>query len=255
MRLLPLVCALFLLTLSAAPQARAQSVAGAQPPFERTITVSGNAEVRVVPDEVLVSMAAETRGPDLLAAQKENDRAVGALIAYTTETLGVEDKHIQTDRVRINPVHANCLYDDELNGRCDPLKVVYYSVRKNVQIRLEDPESYEPLVTKALQLGITHLDSVQFATTELRKHRDRAREMAAQASREKAQAVASTLGVTVGKPITIRVDSPSVWFGGGGGEQSDGAKYRARRAPPAPRVGRGPGPGPDHRDGHRARHV
>lgn len=183
--------------------------------LNRTISVTGEGEVRVVPDQVLISMVAETRGPELLDTQKQNDASVKAVVEYATKTLGVEAKHVQTDFVNVEPIYRNCNYDDELAGRCNPLDIIYYKVRKGIQVRLSDLTKYEELIMQSLQSGVTHIENVQFITTELRKHRDKAREMAAQASREKAEAVAKTLGVTVKKPMTINTENYSVFHWSG----------------------------------------
>lgn len=184
----------------------------------RTINVSGEAEIRVVPDQVLISLTAESRGLELTATQKKNDDAVKALVAYLTETLGLKREHIQTDYTTVSPTYRSCNYDDEMSGRCNPLDIVYYSVRKGIQIRLNDLSHYEELVTHALQLGVTHIDNIQFITTELRKHRDAAREQAAKAAKEKAEAIAAVLGVKVGKPVSVNTQNFSsfYWHGYGG---------------------------------------
>ena len=98
----------------------------------RSISVSGEAEVRVVPDQALISMTAENRNASLQEAKQENDKAVSGFIAYATQKLGVEKKHIQTDFVNIEPVYRQCNYDDEMSGRCNPLDIAYYSVRKGI---------------------------------------------------------------------------------------------------------------------------
>lgn len=185
----------------------------------RSISVSGEAEIRVVPDQVLIALTAESRGPDLMETQKKNDAAVKNFVDYAAQTLGVKKEHIQTDFTTLSPNYRSCNYDDELAGRCNPLQIVYYSVRKGIQIRLTDLGKYESLIAGALQAGITNIDSIQFVTTDLRKHRDAAREQAAKAAREKADAVAAVLGVKVGKPITINTQSYSAYFshGYGGG--------------------------------------
>ncbi len=185
----------------------------------RTINVSGEAEIRVVPDQVLISLTAESRGSDLSATQKKNDDTVKALVAYGTDTLGLKKEYIQTDYTTVTPAYRSCNYEDELSGRCNPLQIVYYSVRKGIQVRLTDLSRYEELVTQALQLGVTNVDNIQFITTELRKHRDSAREQAAKAAKEKAEAIAAVLGVKVGKPVTINTQNFSsyYWHGYGGG--------------------------------------
>jgi hypothetical protein len=181
----------------------------------RTIAVSGEATVLVVPDQVQISMTAENRAADLMAAKEQNDQAVKALVEYATKTLGIEPRRVQTDFITVEPTYRRCNYDDEMSRKCDPLQVAYYTVRKGVQISLKDVTQYEGLVTKAMSLGVNHVDNIAFNTTELRKHRDKAREMAAKATLEKAQALATALGAKVGKAITINTENYSSynWHG------------------------------------------
>ena len=204
----------------------------AEPPWQqRTIAVTGDAEIKVVRDQVQLAMTAENRGRDLIDTKSKNDAAVKALVEYATKELGVEARHVQTDFVTVEPQYRNCHYDDELSGKCSPLEITYYTVRKGVQICLKDITKYEDLVTKALQLGVNRIDNIQFVTTELRKHRDKARDMAATASKEKAEAVAKTLGMKVAKPININTQNYSsyYWHGSYGGGRNSG-QYTAQNA-------------------------
>lgn len=185
----------------------------------RTIAVNGEAEVRVVPDQVIISLTAETRGADLLEAQKQNDGSIAKLINYAGKS-GIEKKHIQTDFASIQPTYRECRYDQEVSGKCNPLEITYYKVRKGVQIRLNNLDGYEALINTALRAGITHIDNVQFITTELRKHRDEARKLAAIASKEKAQALAETLGVKLGKPININANQWTTFYRHGSGQRA-----------------------------------
>lgn len=179
---------------------------------KRTISVTGEAELRVVPDQVIISMTAESRNKALLDAQKQNDATISQLIAYVEKDLGVEGKNIQTDFTSVEPMYQQCNYRDEQNGSCSPLEITYYAVRKGVQIKLDKVDSYEALVTKALQLGVTHINNVEFVTTKLREHRDKAREMAATASKEKAAALAGALGMELGKPMTIHANQYQTFY-------------------------------------------
>ncbi|MGN7437303.1 MAG: SIMPL domain-containing protein [Alcanivorax sp.] len=185
----------------------------------RTISVNGEAEVRVVPDQVIISLTAETRGADLIDAQKQNDASIAKLIDYAAKS-GVEKKHIQTDFASVEPSYQNCRYEDEMSGKCNPLQITYYNVRKGVQIRLNNLDGYEGLINTALRAGITHIDNVQFITTELRKHRDEARKLAAIASKEKAQALAETLGVKLGKPMNINANQWTSFYHHGSGQRA-----------------------------------
>lgn len=222
--------AAILSTMLTAP-ALADTPAAAPPWRDRSISVTGDAEVRVVPDQVQISMTAEDRGRDLMETKAQNDKTVTELVAYATKTLGIEARHVQTDFVSIDPTYRNCHYDDEMSGKCSPLEITYYNVRKGIQICLKDLTKYEELVTKALQLGVKRIDNIQFVTTELRKHRDKARDMAAEASREKAAAVAEKLGMKLGKPVNISTQNYSTfyWHNSYGGPRGNN-QYMAQNA-------------------------
>lgn len=208
----------------------------------RTISVSGEAEVRVTPDQVIISMAAENRGVSLLDVQKNNDQVVKDLVGYATEVLGVAPKYIQTDYTKVEPVYRQCGYKEELAGRCNPLEIIYYRVRKGIQIKLLDLTKYEGLINKALKFGVTNIDNIQFITTELRKHRDTARELAAKASQDKAQAIAKTLGAEVGKPITINATNSSSYYRSGGSRRGHNSMMQNTiQNAPSPSSGGGDG--------------
>ena len=196
----------------------------------RTISVAGEATVLVVPDQVQISMTAENRAADLMAAKEQNDQAVKALVEYATKTMGIEPRRVQTDFITVEPRYRQCMNGDEMTGKCDPLQIVYYTVRKGVQISLKDVTQYEGLVTKAMSLGVNHIDNVAFTTTEFRKYRDKARDMAAKASLEKAQALASALGVTVGKAITINTQNYSSYSWHGSYDSQRGGNYMMQNA-------------------------
>lgn len=207
------------------------ALAADAPAQPRYISVTGEAEVRVVPDQVQISLTAEDRGRDLMETKAKNDAAVKGIVEYATKTLGIEPRHVQTDFVSIEPQYRSCSYEDEMSGKCSPLEITYYTVRKGIQICLKDLTKYEGLMTKALELGVKRIDNVQFVTTELRKHRDKARDMAAQASREKADAVAAKLGMKVGKPSNINMSNYSAFYWHGSyGSQRGGNNYMTQNA-------------------------
>lgn len=229
--------AVLLTAVLAAPAVSAQGISASA--VNRTISVNGDAAIKVVPDLVQISMTAETRAADLMAAKEQNDRIVKELVEYATKTLGIEARHVQTDFVTVEPTYRNCHYDDEMSGKCSPLQITYYNVRKGIQICLKDLTKYEGLVTRALQLGVNRIDNIQFVTTALRKHRDNARQLAAKAALEKAQALATTLNMKVGKPISINAENYSSYYWHGSyGSQRGNNSYMSQnvvqQAPAAP---------------------
>lgn len=180
---------------------------------ERTISVSGDAEVRVPPDQVQLWLRVESSDQDLAAAKKSNDERVKRTLAVIRQ-FGIESKHLQTDYVNVQP-------NWDSYGRAHD-KPPTYNVSRSVVVTLTDLKRFEELVSAVLEAGANVIEGIQFSTTELRKHRDKARAMALKAAREKATAMAAELEMKVGKPRSI--SESSGWFGygwrgpGGGGQ-------------------------------------
>ena len=164
------------------------------------ITVTGDAEVRVVPDEVILTLGIETWDKNLNRAKQQNDDRASAVID-AVQRLGIEARHIQTDHISIQPV-----YDDYNRVNLDG-----YFVRKTIVVTLKDLSKFEDLLTAAIEAGANNVHGVDFRTTELRRHRDKAREMAVQAAQEKAAAMAETLGQHVGKARAINENNSNWW--------------------------------------------
>jgi len=170
------------------------------------ITVTGEAEIRVVPDEVVLTLGVETSHKNLDSARRENDRIVQALIK-AAKAHGVAAEHIQTDYLNIEP-----RYD----GRSDiTANFVGYFVHRTVVITLRDVAKFEDLYAAALDSGANYVHGVQFRTTALRANRDRARDLAIRAAREKATALAEAAGQRLGEPRTINENSSGWWSGYG----------------------------------------
>ncbi|MBN1992081.1 MAG: SIMPL domain-containing protein [Anaerolineae bacterium] len=173
----------------------------ANPTEPRVITVTGEAEVRVVPDEVVLTLGVETWDKNLHTAKQQNDERVKAVLALAQQ-YGIESKYIQTEHLSLEP-----RYDDYYERK----KLIGYFVRKTIVITLKDLSKFEDLLTGALEAGVNYVHGVQFQTTELRKHRDEARSLAIKAAQEKAIALAGDLGQRVGQPRTIHEEQAGWW--------------------------------------------
>src|SRR5688572_8680225 len=104
----------------------------------RTINVSGDAEVKVVPDEVVISMAVETNNTDLDKARQENDSKVASIIAMLKK-LGIEDRFIQTEYLSVEPRYDYSRnYDNERER-----KFLGYYMTKNISVKLKDVSKFE----------------------------------------------------------------------------------------------------------------
>ena len=125
-----------------------------------SISVSGEAEVLVVPDEVILSLGVESFDKVLKTAKIANDDAIRRTIAVA-RGYGIPAEYVQTDYLGIEPRHRDSQVAFELLG---------YDVRKSVVIRLRDITKFESLLTDELDAGVTHVHMIEFRTTELRKY-------------------------------------------------------------------------------------
>ena len=209
------------------------------------INVSGSAELKVVPDEVDLKVGVETREASLEGARRQNDERISKALNFLKKN-GVKDEDVKTDYIAIEPVydeHAGVSPDTGLPLRdYDKTKLVepvYYLVRKSIGIKLTKITNFDQVLTGLITNGVNHVLRVEFGTSELRKYKDQARAKAVQAAKEKAQAMASALGVKVGKPFNITVNDWSGWTGwsppgswayGGGGGVGGGAQNVSQSA-------------------------
>ena len=182
------VFTLAFLTLSNPTQLPLAAYGGAN-----VISVTGEAEIRVTPDEVLLSLGVETFDKVLRAAKAGNDDRIAKAIAAAKDH-GVAAEHIQTDYIAIEPRYRDSDITRELLG---------FVVRKSLEIRLKNIPRFESLLTAALEAGVTHVHGVDFRTTELRRHRDQARGLALKAAHEKAALLAKESGRAVGRITSI----------------------------------------------------
>ena len=187
MRNMWLATALLFATAGAHAQSRPE-------PVPREIVVSGEAEVKVVPDQVILTVAVETLDRELLVAKQQNDERVKKVLAVTQQ-FKIEPKHVQTNQITIEP-----RYKDYKN---DPANFTGFAVRKSVVVCVKDMERFEAILLALLKAGTNRVEGVQFQSTELRKHRDAARLLAVRAAREKATAMATELGQKVARPRSI----------------------------------------------------
>jgi len=166
------------------------------------ITVTGEAVVRVEPDKIIVSLGIETWDADIMLAKQKNSNILKKAIAAIKE-LGIADKDIQTDYLSVEP-----RYKDEY----DKEHFIGYFVRNIFAVTLSEPGKVEELVTRILQTGVQYIHGIDFQTTEFKKYREQARDLALKAAREKAEKMAGALEQSIGAPIEINENySGSPW--------------------------------------------
>ena len=165
------------------------------------ITVTGQAEVMAIPDEVVFNLNATTVDKNLLAAQQKTDEVVRNVLELARKY------QIPATQVQTGYISLQERYSDEGATR-QPRVFIGYAVSKSVAILLRDVSKAESLLSEVFRTGITRINSVDFRTTQNRKLRDQARLLAIKAAHEKARALAAEIGQSIGKAYTINEVEP-----------------------------------------------
>lgn len=165
----------------------------------RLITVTGEAEIRVVPDEVFFDVSVWTFHRDLKTAKAQTDERLKKL-AELTQRFGVAAKDVQTDYVSVEPRYR---------GGNDARQLLGFQVRKDLVFTLRDVSKAEALLSEVIEAGVTRINDIDFRTSELRKHRDQARANAIRAAQEKAVALTREIGQKIGKAYSIEEVVPT----------------------------------------------
>lgn len=184
------------------------------------ISVSGEAEIKVVPDRVIITLGIETVDTSMAAAKKENDGMIGA-ITKVTEKYRVLESDIQTDYLTVEPKFERRRND---YGREFDF-FLGHNVRRRLVITLKDVSKFDDLLSSIIETGVSRIIDVSFYTDELKKYREQARALAIKAAAEKAQKLTAEIGQKAGKAVSIR-EGGSYWRSYYGGWDSYGRPGR-----------------------------
>ena len=169
---------------------------------QRSVQVSGTALVNVAPDRALIQLGVQTNGDTPSKVEQVNSSAIKALIKELTD-LGIEQKEISTDLYYVEPVYSSY----------DSLNIRGYRINNTIAITLRDITKVNQVVSTALESGANQIVNVELYTSELRKYRDQAREMAVKAANEKASALADSAGAKTGCVLNIAENTYSYYNG------------------------------------------
>jgi uncharacterized protein len=168
----------------------------------RSVQVSGTAVINVAPDRALIQLGVQSNGVTTGAVEMLNTTTTQAVI-QAIRALGIEAKDIATDIYVIEPIYENY----------DSLFIKGYRINNVIAVTLRDVNKTSRVIASALRAGSNQVVNIDFYTSELRKYRDQARDLAMKAAYEKAQALAEAGGSEAGCVLSISENSWSGYNG------------------------------------------
>lgn len=158
----------------------------------RVVRVTGTAEVKVVPDRAVIEVGVEKQNASASAAKHAEDAAARKILAVLHAN-EIDEKDIQTTYLSLQ----------QQSSYVKKEKVYYFVAAQTMTITVRDLSKLDALLEALVRSGGNEIDSIRYETSEMRKYRDQARDLAVKAAREKAEALAKALGQDIGKAQSI----------------------------------------------------
>lgn len=167
---------------------------------ENTISMSGYAEQKVVPDTATLRIGVVVQSATAKEASDENAALMSAVVAEL-KAMGLQDREIQTSYVSVSPVYN---YDKEQT-------ITGYSVSNSVQITTTKLDNLSEIIDRSTAAGANEIGSISFTVSDdMRKQlrEDLMNEAVTDAS-SKAATLAKSLGVEITGVQTSSVSESS----------------------------------------------
>lgn len=166
---------------------------------EPTISVSGEGKVMVAPDYASISIAVETKGNVAQDVKKQNDQKVDAVIKYIKK-MNIAKEDYQTQRVSLNKQHD---YDKKKD---------YFQANQTIKLTIRDLNKYDQIMEGLVEAGINQVNSIEFKSTQIKKHESEARKLAMQDARSKADDFMSVTTQKVTKILSVSDNSSGSYY-------------------------------------------
>ncbi len=159
----------------------------------RLVNVSGQGAVSVVPDAFTVSVVLEERGPVVSKLNQQMADRLASVVQFLLKS-GVEEKHIQSMSVNLNP-----WYEHTPNGRQDK----GFILSREVRVTSTALQSYDSLLDGILGRGVDRIQRFEFINLDAGEAYQQALIAAVQDAKVRAGLLAREMGVKLGNVITI----------------------------------------------------
>lgn len=158
----------------------------------KIVTTTGTAEIKVTPDHAVLRLGVERQSVNAKSAKAAVTEASRKILAALRAS-GVDDKDIQTAYLYLEPM---------INYR-KGTRITSFTAEQSLTVRVGDLSRLDGVMDAVMSAGVNHINGIEYGSGDLRKYKDQARDEAAKAAREKAEALARALGNQVGKTYSI----------------------------------------------------
>ena len=180
----------------------APALAQTMPP--PAISVTGEANVSVAPDQVQIDGGVTSDAKTAREASDANNAAMGKVL-LALKGAGIEEKDYQTSRLSLQPQFAT---PSKASERAQG--ILSFRASNRVTVKIRDVTKVANVIDVLVSAGANEIGGIHFTVTQASKVLDEAREKAIADARRKAEIYAKAAGVTLGEPISISEEGAPV---------------------------------------------
>ena len=188
------ICFLFLSPLSFADDAN---------PVPR-ILVSGEGSVDIAPDMAVLTLTVTRQAETARAALDANSDAMRD-VQNAMKAVGIEERDLQTSGFSIQPDYVYPA--PRASGEREPPKIVGYTVRNSLTVRVRDITAVGAVLDKSVSLGVNEGGNIMFTNDDPSEAIKQARIKAVRDALERANTLADAAGVKTGKLLEMSEQS------------------------------------------------
>ncbi len=168
------------------------------------LTVSGEGQVEVLPDQLQLRLGVVTQEAEVDAALASNNQKMAAVMAQLEE-LGLTGEELSTGQFQIRPEWSQPPRPTPANWQRE---IIAYRVSNELLISTDKVNLAGRLLALAQQSGANQIGGLQFSLADRSEARLQAIELATAKAIRKAEAMAAAAGVKLGPIQLLSLDSP-----------------------------------------------
>ena len=164
------------------------------------ITVTGEGSVDIAPDMAVLLLSVSREAPTAREALTANSAAMSKVLEAMTG-LGIDKRDLQTASFDIQPRYT--YPNRQSGGPAEPPKLVGYTVRNALSVRVRDISKVGQVLDTSVTLGVNEGGSIHFTNDDPSAAITKARVRAVEAAMAKARTLADAAGVGLGDILEI----------------------------------------------------
>ena len=164
-----------------------------------SVTVEGNAEINVVPDQASLNLSVELDGRNLSAITKRVAETTNDFLALTDE-LNIKRNDVMTSGVNINPRYR---YENKTGRRIFD----GYNISRSIQVDLKNIDQLGSIIERSSAQGINNIAAPIFRFSQEDQIIQSLHTLAVQDAIKRAEALVDPLNASLGKALKIDASS------------------------------------------------